>query len=46
MQHEFAFLLSFDLRDYPSASSGFVPFGAPVMNRDLSRIQFSYSPFA
>jgi hypothetical protein len=24
-----AFLLSFDLRDYPSASSGFVPFGVP-----------------
>jgi len=24
-----SFLLSFDLRDYPSINSGFVPFGAP-----------------
>jgi hypothetical protein len=28
-QTQLSFLLSFDLRDYPSTSSGFVPFGVP-----------------
>jgi hypothetical protein len=45
-QDDIAFLLSFDLRDYPSPGLGFVPFGVPFCNRDLSRIELSHSPFA
>jgi hypothetical protein len=45
-QNDIAFLLSLNLRDYPLTSSGFVPFGVPICNRDLSRIELSYSPFA
>jgi hypothetical protein len=41
-----AFLLSFDLRDYPSTSSGFVPFGVRAKRPELSRIIRGCSPFA
>jgi hypothetical protein len=41
-----SFLLSFDLRDYPSINSGFSPSVPEACHLGLSRIEISYSPFA